>query len=92
MSCFANTNRRKAVERIRDYLVAQIKALRSPSINAQVLQQQNFLRYTDLYTFLARHQPQLSDESRLRDRALDRQQRVLVGLYPGPGVLGGRVG
>ena len=52
----------KAVERIRDYLVAQIKSLRSPSINAQVLQQQNFLRYKDLYTFLASHQPQLAEE------------------------------
>lgn len=52
----------KAVERIRDYLVAQVKALRSPSINAQVIQQQNFLKHKDLYAFLARHQPQLADE------------------------------
>jgi hypothetical protein len=52
----------KAVERIRDYLVAQIKALRSPSINAQVIQQNNFLRFKDLYTFLARHRSQLADD------------------------------
>lgn len=52
----------KAVERIRDYLVAQVKALRSPSINAQVIQQQYFLKFKDLYTFLARHQSQLADE------------------------------
>lgn len=62
MRCLTKTNLCKAVERIRDYLVAQIKALRSPNINAQVLQQQNFLRYNDLYTFLARHQPQLAEE------------------------------
>jgi len=54
------TNR--AVERIRDHMVAQIKALRSPNINAQIIQQDRFLKYKDLYAFLARHQPQLSEE------------------------------
>ncbi|KAK3944748.1 Sac2 family-domain-containing protein [Diplogelasinospora grovesii] len=52
----------KAVERIRDFLVAQIKALRSPHINAQIIQQQNFLKFKDLFTFLHRHQPVLGDE------------------------------
>ncbi|KAF2664010.1 Vps52-domain-containing protein [Microthyrium microscopicum] len=52
----------KAVSRIRDYIVAQIKALRSPNMNAQVIQQQGFLRFKDLYTFLASHQPQLGSE------------------------------
>ncbi|MCJ1483896.1 hypothetical protein MMC06_004064 [Schaereria dolodes] len=52
----------KAVERIRDFLVAQIKALRSPNINAQILQQQMFLRFKDIYGFLARHHPQLAEE------------------------------
>ncbi|KAJ4300465.1 Vacuolar protein sorting-associated protein 52 [Collariella sp. IMI 366227] len=52
----------KAVERIRDFLVAQIKALRSPNINAQIIQQQNFLRFKDLFTFLHRHQPVLAGE------------------------------
>ncbi|WPG97292.1 Hypothetical protein R9X50_00006600 [Acrodontium crateriforme] len=52
----------KAVERIRDYVVAQIKALRSPNINAQVIQQNSFLRYKDVFAFLARHQTQLADE------------------------------
>ncbi|KAL1628690.1 Vacuolar protein sorting-associated protein 52 [Neofusicoccum ribis] len=52
----------KAVERIRDYIVAQIKALRSPSINAQIIQQQGFLKYKDLYAFLSRHQKKLADE------------------------------
>ncbi|KIW08757.1 uncharacterized protein PV09_00695 [Verruconis gallopava] len=54
------TNR--AIERIRDYLVAQIKALRSPNINAQIIQQDNFMKYKDLYAFLARYQPKLADE------------------------------
>ncbi|KAL2153106.1 hypothetical protein VTH82DRAFT_4261 [Thermothelomyces myriococcoides] len=52
----------KAVERIRDFLVAQIKALRSPNINAQIIQQQNFLKFKDLYAFLHRHQPVLAGE------------------------------
>ncbi|KIW26084.1 uncharacterized protein PV07_09212 [Cladophialophora immunda] len=52
----------KAIERIRDYIVAQIKALRSPNINAQVIQQQTFLRYKDLYAFLARNHPVLAEE------------------------------
>ncbi|KAI1339509.1 Sac2 family-domain-containing protein [Xylariaceae sp. FL0016] len=52
----------KAVERIRDFLVAQIKALRSPHINAQILQQQNFLRFKDLFSFLHRHHSQLAGE------------------------------
>ncbi|KAF9729277.1 hypothetical protein PMIN06_010873 [Paraphaeosphaeria minitans] len=54
------TNR--AIERIRDYIVAQIKAIRSPSINAQIIQQQAFLQYKDLYGFLARHQPELASQ------------------------------
>ncbi|KAK4065733.1 uncharacterized protein Triagg1_8502 [Trichoderma aggressivum f. europaeum] len=52
----------KAVERIRDFLVAQIKALRSPHINAQIIQQQNFLKFKDLYTFLHRHHAALAEE------------------------------
>lgn len=52
----------KAVERIRDYVVAQIKALRSPSINAQIIQQNSFLRYKDVFAFLARHQSGLAEE------------------------------
>jgi hypothetical protein len=52
----------RAVERIRDYIVAQIKAIRSPSINAQVIQQQAFLKYKDLYAFLAKHQAELAQQ------------------------------
>ncbi|KAK4204108.1 Sac2 family-domain-containing protein [Triangularia verruculosa] len=52
----------KAVERIRDFLVAQIKALRSPNINAQIIQQQNFIKFKDLFGFLNRHQPGLAGE------------------------------
>jgi hypothetical protein len=42
--------------------VAQIKALRSPHINAQILQQQNFLKFKDLYTFLHKHHTTLAEE------------------------------
>ncbi|KAF2034295.1 Vps52-domain-containing protein [Setomelanomma holmii] len=54
------TNR--AIERIRDYVVAQIKAIRSPSINAQIIQQQALLKYKDLYAFLAKHQSELAQQ------------------------------
>lgn len=50
------------MERIRDFLVAQIKALRSPNINAQIIQQQNFLRFKDLYSFLHKHHAVLAEE------------------------------
>lgn len=59
---FINDISTKAVERIRDYVVAQIKALRSPSINAQVIQQNSFLRYKDVFAFLAKQQPELAEE------------------------------
>lgn len=52
----------KAVERIRDFVVAQIKALRSPNINAQIIQQQTFMPYKELYAFLARSNPVLAEE------------------------------
>ncbi|KAF1808153.1 Vps52-domain-containing protein [Eremomyces bilateralis CBS 781.70] len=54
----------RAVERIRDHFVAQVKALRSPNINAQVIQNQGFLKCKDLYAFLARHQPPLAEDIR----------------------------
>lgn len=52
----------RATERIRDYIVAQIRAIRSPSINAQIIQQQAFLKYKDLYAFLSKHQPELASQ------------------------------
>jgi hypothetical protein len=52
----------KAIGRIRDFLVAQIKALRSPHINAQIIQQQNFLRFKDLFSFLHKHHATLANE------------------------------
>ncbi|KAJ9658663.1 Vacuolar protein sorting-associated protein 52 [Neophaeococcomyces mojaviensis] len=54
--------KKRAVERIRDYLVSQIKALRSPNINAQVIQQQTFLKHKELYPFLTRSHAQLAEE------------------------------
>lgn len=52
----------KSIERIRDFLVAQIKALRSPHINAQIIQQQNFLRFKELFSYLHRHHAALANE------------------------------
>lgn len=52
----------KAIERIRDYLVGQIKALRSPNVDAQIIQQQCLLRFKDVYVFLAKHHPVLAEE------------------------------
>lgn len=43
-------------------MVQQIKALRSPNINAQIIQQQHFIRYKDLYAFLHKHHLQLGEE------------------------------
>lgn len=40
----------------------QIKSLRSPNINAQIIQQQHFIRYKDLYTFLRKHHEILAEE------------------------------
>ncbi|KAK3703867.1 Vacuolar protein sorting-associated protein 52 [Vermiconidia calcicola] len=51
----------KAIERIRDYVVYQIKALRSPNINAQVIQQNSFLRFKEVFAFLAKRQPDLAE-------------------------------
>jgi vacuolar protein sorting-associated protein 52 len=59
---FINDISTKAVERIRDYVVAQIKALRSPSINAQIIQQNAFLRYRNVFGFLSSRQPELAEE------------------------------
>ncbi|KAL9104000.1 MAG: hypothetical protein Q9163_001020 [Psora crenata] len=50
------------IARIRDYFVTQIKALRSPNINAQVIQQRAFVAYKDLYKFLSEHHPKLAEE------------------------------
>lgn len=52
----------KAIEKIRDFFVSQIKALRSPNINAQVIQQRAFLAHKDLYAFMLTHQSQLAEE------------------------------
>lgn len=57
-----NDLKTRAVERIRDYLVAQIKALRSPNINAQIIQQQTLLKHKELYPFLTRNHAQLAEE------------------------------
>ena len=52
----------RAVERIRDHFAAKIRSIRSPNINAQVIQQSDFTKYASLLAFLVYHQPQLSEE------------------------------
>ncbi|KAL5046281.1 hypothetical protein BDW71DRAFT_197731 [Aspergillus fruticulosus] len=54
--------KKKAVERIRDYLVSQVRALRSPNINAQIIQQQRLVKYKDLYSYLSRAHSALASE------------------------------
>ncbi|KAK1149341.1 Vacuolar protein sorting-associated protein 52 [Aspergillus melleus] len=54
--------KKKAVERIRDYLVSQIRALRSPNINAQIIQQQRLVKFKDLYSYMSRAHPTLTGE------------------------------
>ncbi|KAE8339803.1 hypothetical protein BDV24DRAFT_152411 [Aspergillus arachidicola] len=54
--------KKKAVERIRDYLVSQIRALRSPNINAQIIQQQRLVKFKDLYSYLCQAHPTLAGE------------------------------
>ncbi|RAH58678.1 Vps52-domain-containing protein [Aspergillus piperis CBS 112811] len=54
--------KKKAVERIRDYLVSQIRALRSPNINAQIIQQQRLVKFKDLYGYISRAHPTLTGE------------------------------
>lgn len=50
------------MERIRDFLVTQIKALRSLDTNAQIIQQHVLLKYKDVWKFLVKRYPQLSEE------------------------------
>jgi hypothetical protein len=42
--------------------VTQIKAIRSPNINAQIVQQQYFIRQKEAFAFLYKHHAQLGDE------------------------------
>ncbi|CAG7923664.1 unnamed protein product [Penicillium olsonii] len=52
----------KAIERIRDYLVSQIRAMRSPNINSQIIQQQRLVKFKDLYSYLSKVHPKLAGE------------------------------
>ena len=42
--------------------MSQIKALRSPNINAQIIQNRAFIPHKELYGFLTEHHPQLAEE------------------------------
>ena len=61
-SNFSITYSWQTIERIRDYLVQQIRALRSPSADAQFLQQYALLPFKEVQAFLARYQPRLAAE------------------------------
>ncbi|KAI9789190.1 MAG: hypothetical protein M1816_006324 [Peltula sp. TS41687] len=52
----------KAIEMIRDFIVVQIRALRSPKVNAQIIQLNTLLKFKDLYKFLTRHNSKLAEE------------------------------
>lgn len=52
----------KAIERIRDYLVSQIRAIRSPNINVQIIQQQRLVKFKDLFSYLYKGHPQLAGQ------------------------------
>ncbi|KAL5339358.1 Sac2 family-domain-containing protein [Aspergillus crustosus] len=54
--------KKKAIERIRDYLVSQVRSLRSPNINAQIIQQQRLVKFKDLYSYISRAHPTLAGE------------------------------
>lgn len=47
---------------MRDFFVSRIKALRTPGANAQLIQQQGFLQYKQLFQFMASHHAQLAEE------------------------------
>ena len=42
--------------------MSQIISLRSPGINAQIVQQRAFITYKDIYGFLVKHHAQLAEE------------------------------
>ncbi|KAK9322145.1 Sac2 family-domain-containing protein [Lipomyces orientalis] len=52
----------KAVERIRDFFVQKIKTLRVANVNAQVILYSVFLKFRQLYAFLAYVNRQLADD------------------------------
>ncbi|KAK9238815.1 Sac2 family-domain-containing protein [Lipomyces kononenkoae] len=52
----------KAVERIRDFFAEKIKSLRAPNVNAQVILYNVFLKFRQLYAFLAYVNRQLADD------------------------------
>lgn len=43
----------KATEKIRDFLIRKIEQLKAPNTNISIIQQSIFLKYKDLYAFLA---------------------------------------
>lgn len=52
----------KAVERMRDFFVLQIKGLRIPGVSVRAIQHDGFLQYKELLQFLANYHAPLADE------------------------------
>lgn len=50
----------KSIERIRDFLISQIKLLRSPTQNSSQVIQQHMLSVKEVYTFFKQHHPSLA--------------------------------
>lgn len=57
--------RAKAIERIRDHLIVQIKSLRSSSKSSSQKIQQNLLQVKEVFVFLREHHPELANQLEL---------------------------
>lgn len=42
--------------------MSQIRAMRSPNVNSQIIQQQRLVRFKDLYSYLVKAHPKLAEE------------------------------
>ena len=52
----------RAIERIRDHLIKQVKSLRQPMANAQLIQRQKMLKTKPLYDFLLKQNAKSAEE------------------------------
>ncbi|ODV89711.1 hypothetical protein CANCADRAFT_142717 [Tortispora caseinolytica NRRL Y-17796] len=54
----------KALEKARNYMIAQIRSLRKPGVDAQHIQITRFLKFRDVFSFLYKKNPTLANELR----------------------------
>ncbi|OZJ04550.1 hypothetical protein BZG36_02697 [Bifiguratus adelaidae] len=52
----------RAITTIRDYFIGKIRSLRVPNANVQIVQQSAFLKYKELYAFVASKYPPVAEE------------------------------